>query len=57
MDKHIKTVQKLDKNKLIKGNKKDTPIDIPLTITYNQFLPNIGKIIQKKKKKIEHAIS
>ena len=45
---HIKTVEKLDTNKLIKGNKKDTPINIriQLAIAYNRFLPNISKIIQ-----------
>ena len=26
LDKHIKTVEKLDRNELIKANKKDTPI-------------------------------
>ena len=33
----------------MKGNKKDTPIStrIPLTTTYNQFLPNMSKIIRK----------
>ena len=49
MDKHIKTDEKLDRNELIKGNKKDRPIStrIPLEITYNRFLPNISKIIRK----------
>ena len=49
MDKQIKTVEELDMNELIKGNKKDTPIStrIPLTTTYNQFLPNMSKIIRK----------
>ena len=52
LDKHIKTVEKLDRN----GNKKDTPITtrIPLAIAYNRFLPNISKIAQKK---YEHTIS
>ena len=50
LDKYIITVQKLDRNGIIKGNKKDTPISthIPLAITYNRFLPNISKIIRKK---------
>ena len=50
MEKHIKTVQKLDRNELIKGNKKDTPVSthIPLAITYNRFLPNTGKNYSKK---------
>ena len=41
LDKHIKTAEELDKNELIKGNKKDTPIItcIPLAITYNQLKP------------------
>ena len=49
LDKHIKTDEKLDRNELIKGNKKDRPIStrIPLEITYNRFLPNISKIIRK----------
>ena len=50
LDEHIETVEKLDRNEPIKGNKKCTPITthIPLAITYNQFLPNINKIIRKK---------
>ena len=50
LGKHIKTVQKLDRNELIKGNKKDTPISthIPLAITYNRFLPNTSKISRKE---------
>ena len=50
LDKYIITVQKLDRNEIIKGNKKDTPISthIPLAVTYNRFLPNISKIIRKK---------
>ena len=50
LDKHIKTVQKLDSNELIKGNKKGTPMSthIPLAITYNRFLPNTSKIIREK---------
>ena len=49
LDKYIKTVDKLDRNELIKGSRKDTPINtrIPLAITYNRFLPNISKIIRK----------
>ena len=49
LDKHIKTVEKLDGNELIKGNKKDTPKStrIPLAITYNQFLQNMSKTIRK----------
>ena len=45
---YIKTVEKLDKDKLIKGNKKDTTINtrIQLAIIFNRFLPNISKIIQ-----------
>ena len=37
LDKHIRTAEKLDRNELIKGNKKDKPINtrIPLAITYN----------------------
>ena len=56
LDKHIKTVDKLDKSELIKGNKKDTPIStrIHLAIRYNRVLPNISKIIWKK---LEHTIS
>ena len=48
LEKRIKTVEKLDSNKLIKGNKKQTLIStrIPLAITYNPFLPNISKIIR-----------
>ena len=48
LDKRIKTVEKLDSNKLIKGNKKHTLIStrIPLAITYSPFLPNISKIIR-----------
>ena len=50
LEKHIKTVQKLDRNELIKGNKKGTPMSthIPLAITYNRFLPNTSKIIREK---------
>ena len=35
LEKHIKTVEKLDRNEPIKGNKKDTPVTtlIPLAIT------------------------
>ena len=49
LEKHTKTVRELDRNELIKVNKKDTPINsrIPLEITYNQFL-NISKIFRKK---------
>ena len=50
MNKHIKTVQKLDRNELIKGSKRGTPISthIHLAVTYNRFLPNTSKIIRKK---------
>ena len=49
LDKHIKTVEKLDTNKLITGNKTDMPIStlISLAITYTRFLPNISKIVRK----------
>ena len=49
LGKQIKTVEKLDRNELGKGNKKDMSIStrIPLGITYNRFIPNISKIIQK----------
>ena len=50
LNKHIKTVQKLDRNELIIGNKKGTTrrTHIPLAITYNRFLPNTSKIIREK---------
>ena len=50
LDNHIKTVQTLDRNELIKGNKKDTHTSthIPLAIAYNRFLPNTSKIIRIK---------
>ena len=49
LDKHIKATEKLNRNELIKSTKKYTPINrrIPLAIIYNQFLPNINKIIRK----------
>ena len=49
LENHIKKVEKLDKNELIKGNIKDTPITahIHLAITCNRFLSNISKIIRK----------
>ena len=49
MDKQIKTVEELDRNELIKGNKKDTPVStrIPLTTRYNQFLPTWVKLFEK----------
>ena len=51
LGKHIKTVEKLDRNELIKGNKIDKPINtcISLAITFNRFFANISKIIWKNK--------
>ena len=53
MDKHVKAVEKLDRNELIKGNKKDTPINtrIPFAITYDRFLPIVSEIIRTKIKR------
>ena len=49
LDKHISTVEKLDRNEMLKEKVREKPKQtcIPLTITYNRFCPNIGKVIQK----------
>ena len=51
MEKHIKTVEKLDRNELINGKKRHANkykhTRIPLSITYNQLLAIISKIIEK----------
>ena len=53
LGKHIKTVEKLDRNKLVKGNKKSICTRIPLAITNNQLLKNIIKIIPRNWKQIK----
>ena len=49
LHKQIKTIEKLDRNELIKGKKKGTQIAacISLVITYNQFSPNVSTIIRQ----------
>lgn len=53
LGKHIKTVEKLDRNKLVKGKKKSICTHIPLAITNNQLLKNIIKIIPRNWKQIQ----
>ena len=49
LDKHISTVEKLDRNELLKERVREKPKQtcIQLTLTYNQFCPNISKVIRK----------
>ena len=49
LDKHIKTVEKLDRKELIKGNKNETAINtrFPLAITFNRYFPNNRNIWKK----------
>ena len=47
LGKHINTVEKLDRNKLIKGDKKALCTRIPLAITYNRLLKSIIKIYRE----------
>ena len=52
LDKHISTVQKLDRNEMLKKKVREKPkqacIPLPLTLTYNLFCPNISKVIRKQ---------
>ena len=42
LDKHMSTVEKLDRNEMLKEK-----VRIPLTLTYNRFSPNTSKVIRK----------
>ena len=48
--KHISTVEKLDRNEILKEKVREKPkqTSIPLTLTYNRFCPNISKVIRKR---------
>ena len=52
LDKHISTVQKLDRNEMLRKKVREKPkqacIPLPLTLTYNRFCPNISKVIRKQ---------
>ena len=50
LDKHISTVEKLDRNEMLKEKvrKKPKQTFIPLTLNYNRFCPNISKAIRKR---------
>ena len=47
--KHISTVEKLNRNEMLKKKVKEKPKQtcIPVTLTYNCFCPNISKVIRK----------
>ena len=50
LDKHISTVEKLDRNEMLKEKVSEKPKQtcISLTLTYNCFCTNISKVIRKE---------
>ena len=46
LDKHISTVEKLNRNEILKEKVREKPKQT-LTLTYNCICPNISKVIQK----------
>ena len=47
VDKHISTVEKLDRNEMLKEKVREKPKQTYIPLTYNRFCPNISKLIQK----------
>ena len=49
LDKHILTVEKFDKNEMLKEKVREKPKQtcILLILTYNRFCPNISKVTRK----------
>ena len=49
LDKHIPTVEKKERNEMLKEKVREKPQQtyIPLTLTCNPFCPNISKVIRK----------